>query len=637
VSGRREWQDRNQEAMSAALTRLKALLRGEAPPPLPDMAESALAHLVEAFGLSSFERDILVLCAGMELDGDVPDLCARARGDTAKGGPNFALAFALLPEPHWSALVPEAPLRAWRLVELETGPLLTRARLRIDERVLHFLTGLQQMDDRLAMLLEKLPMPEALPPSLAQLAEQLARGWAAGPRGPETVLAQLCGQAANVRLVAAAAAAQLGLMAASLPVSRLPAGAAELEALLRLWERESVFSGYGVLLVDCEDEAPAGETAQHRDAALARLVERLGGPVILREQAPRRIATRPALVLDVPAPAPGERLALWQEALGAGAPEATALAALAAQFDLSPAAIKATAAEFNASPPPEPGALWRLCRQRLRGALDGLAQRIESRLGWEDLVLPPAQMEVLHSIAAQLRQRARVYEDWGFGTKSRRGLGLSALFHGPSGTGKTMAAEVLANELGLDLYHIDLSSIVSKYIGETEKNLRRVFDAAERNGAILLFDEADSLFGKRSEVKDSHDRYANIEVSYLLQRMEAYRGLAILTTNQRGAIDPAFLRRIRFAIAFPFPDQAQRARIWANIFPTAAPLEGLDWERLAQLRLAGGNIRNIALNAAFIAADRGEPVRMGHVRQAAKAEYEKLERRPAHSEEGTWV
>ena len=199
-----------------------------------------------------------------------------------------------------------------------------------------------------------------------------------------------------------------------------------------------------------------------------------------------------------------------------------------------------------------------------------------------------------------------------------------------------MAAEVLAAELKLDLYHIDLSQVVSKYIGETEANLRRVFDAAEENGAILLFDEADSLFGVRSQVKDSHDRYANIEVSYLLQRMESYRGLAVLTTNMRQGIDQAFLRRIRFAVEFPFPDAAHRAAIWRGVFPAATRTEGLDFERLAHLRLAGGSIRNIALNAAFLAAETGEPVRMSHLRRAAQAEYAKLERRLTPTEAEAW-
>ncbi len=192
----------------------------------------------------------------------------------------------------------------------------------------------------------------------------------------------------------------------------------------------------------------------------------------------------------------------------------------------------------------------------------------------------------MRRIAAHVRHRATVYDAWGFAAKSPRGLGISALFAGASGTGKTMAAEVLAGELRLDLYRIDLAGVVSKYIGETEKNLRKVFDAAEDSGAILLFDEADALFGKRSEVKDSHDRYANIEVSYLLQRMEAYRGLAILTTNLKSALDPAFLRRIRFVVQFPFPDAAQRAEIWRRVFPASTPTEGLDVWKLAKLNVA---------------------------------------------------
>jgi SpoVK/Ycf46/Vps4 family AAA+-type ATPase len=283
--------------------------------------------------------------------------------------------------------------------------------------------------------------------------------------------------------------------------------------------------------------------------------------------------------------------------------------------------------------------IWDLCRRRLRSALDGLASRIDSNLTWDDLVLPAAQKAILHVLAGQLRQRSLVYEQWGFAAKSQRGLGISALFYGPSGVGKTMAAEVLAGELKLDLYHIDLSRVVSKYIGQTEANLRRVFDAAEENGAILLFDEADSLFGVRSQVKDSHDRYANIEVSYLLQRMESYRGLAILTTNMRQALDQAFLRRIRFSVEFPFPNAAQRAQIWQGVFPAATRTEGLDFERLAHLRIAGGSIRNIALNAAFLAAEGGgdQPtVRMSHLQQAAQSEYAKLERRLTPTEAEAW-
>jgi hypothetical protein len=348
----------------------------------------------------------------------------------------------------------------------------------------------------------------------------------------------------------------------------------------------------------------------------------------------RRHGRRPAVVLDVRHPQPEEQRAAWETVLDGPAD------AIAGQFSLSVADIHTVAAEARAraTDGEDTAALaWDLCRARLRARLDGLARRVEARAGWDQLVLPPAEIATLHAIAAQLRQRATVYERWGFAAQGSRGLGISALFYGPSGTGKTLAAEVLAASLRLDLYRIDLSSVVSKYIGETEANLRRVFDTAEESGAILLFDEADALFGKRSEVKDSHDRYANIEVSYLLQRMEEYRGLAVLTTNLKSSLDSAFLRRLRFVVQFPFPDAAHRAAIWRAVFPPGVPTQGLDWARLATLRVAGGNIRSIALNAAFLAADAGESVGMAHVLAATRSEYAKLERPLTPSEIGGWV
>jgi SpoVK/Ycf46/Vps4 family AAA+-type ATPase len=246
-------------------------------------------------------------------------------------------------------------------------------------------------------------------------------------------------------------------------------------------------------------------------------------------------------------------------------------------------------------------------------------------------------MTALKAIAAFVRQRHRVYDDWGFADRQTRGLGIAALFAGASGTGKTLAAEVLASALRLDLYRIDLSAVVSKYIGETEKHLRVVFDAAEQGGAVLLFDEADALFGKRSEVRDSHDRYANIEVGYLLQRLEAYRGLAILTTNQRSALDDAFQRRLRFVVEFPFPGVDERARIWRRSLPERLPTQGVEIDRLARLNLAGGHIRNIALGAAALAADADSPLRMQHLLAATRTEYIKLERPLSAAETQGWT
>lgn len=269
--------------------------------------------------------------------------------------------------------------------------------------------------------------------------------------------------------------------------------------------------------------------------------------------------------------------------------------------------------------------------------LDELGRRIEPEAGWEDLVLHERQLRILREIVAHVRQRGTVHQEWGFARTLRRGLGVTALFAGGSGTGKTLAAEVMAKELGLDLFVIDLSQVVSKYIGETEKNLRKVFDAAERGGALLLFDEADALFGKRSEVKDSHDRYANLEVSYLLMRMEAYRGLAILTTNMKKALDTAFMRRIRFVVDFPFPGESERAEIWRRVLPAQAPVKDIEPERLAQLTVAGGSIRNIALAGAFLAAEEGESLRMRHMLAAARTEYLKLERSLTPSEVRGWT
>lgn len=632
-------------------------LRSSTPEPAGEAAAasrpSALAQLASAFHLSPFERDILLLCAGMELDSEIPALCAAAQAahggetqdDPGRGHPTFSLALATLPDPHWSSLTASAPLRHWRLIEVGASPVLSHAPLRIDERVLHFLVGTHQLDERLAVLVEMLAPPEAgqLVTSQMRVAEQICDVWAGATHGRDLPAVQLCGNAADCRPVAAAAASMLGLRAARLATARLPSSAADLDMLLRLWERESVLSGLGVLVLDSDDEVPADTDAgRAAAAAIATVLERAGGPVILRAREASRLANRQSVILDVTHPLPGEQLAVWRASFSDLVVDPLGLSAAAMQFRLSLPAMRAVAAQARAeasgSPPRDlAGTVWDICRRRLRSALDGLASRIESEQRWEDLILPASQQETLHAIAAQLRQRATVHDRWGFALKSQRGLGISALFHGPSGTGKTMAAEVLANELRLDLYHIDLSRVISMYIGKTEDNLRRVFDAAEENGAILLFDEADALFGSRSEVKDSHDRYANIEVSYLLQRMEAYRGLAILTTNMRNALDSAFLRRIRFAVEFQFPDAPQRAAIWQRVFPPEAPTLGLDASRLSRLRLAGGNIRSIALNAAFLAADSGQPVQMHHVRSAALAEYTKLERRPSQAEAEAWV
>lgn len=649
-----DWQTENQRYLATALEEVQILLsryvaqqQGEtvseetlaAPetdttePEVFLISSPALDYVCDAFGLTVFERQVLLLCAGVELSATIARLCATVQGNAQFTYPTFSLALAAFPEAQWEALAPVAPLRRWRLIELVGEEGLTQSRLRIDERVLHYLTGMFYLDERLQGMIRPVAMSDALPPSQQQLAQRLVHIWSRDEVGP--VIQLVDSQPETCAAIAAVACGALGQQLYRLRAIDMPTVLAEREALTRLWEREAILS-QGALLVDCE----GASTSQIRQMVVPFL-EGLGGQVVVMADDPVLLRQRPMVQLEVPRASVAEQRLLWQQALAAEATDLNgALEGIVSQFHLSASTIQAIGAAVPVEDM-EPEALveqlWDTCRLQARPRLDNLAQRIVPRATWEDLVLPKRECLALREIAAQVRQQAKVYDTWEFVTRGSNGLGISTLFAGPSGTGKTLAAEVLAHELRLDLYRIDLSQVVSKYIGETEKNLRQVFNAAEAGGAILLFDEADALFGKRSDVKDSHDRYANIEVSYLLQRMEAYRGLAILTTNLKTAIDTAFLRRLRFLVQFPFPNGVQRQEIWQRIFPASLPTDGLDWERLAQLNITGGNIRTIALNGAFLAADEGTAVQMRHLLQSARTEYAKLEKTLTDAEVRGWV
>ncbi|MDB5970546.1 MAG: putative ATPase, family [Hydrocarboniphaga sp.] len=632
-----DWSDANQRLLAAEFARLKRQLAGDdAADALAGLqaaqaalsAPAAIDTLAQAFGLSAFERDLLLLCAGVEMDAELAALCASTK-TSPRGGASFGLALAVLADPHWSALTPARPLRRWRLLEPADEASIAAARLRIDERVLHYLAGINYLDPRLQPLLQPLPLAQLMAPAHQRLCASITQALAA-PAARSPIL-QLSGDDPHAQQdIAAHIAAQWSLQLHALNTDDIPANLLEAEALIVLWEREAALLD-SALLIECGEAAIS--------AAARRFIERVGGVafVATRERLKLR---RSDLHFTVNKPERLDQKQLWTQALGAGAARLNGtLDGVAAQFRLSARTIAQTAAELpnDHTADMAPDALWQACRSSEHTRLNELAQRIEPAAGWDDLVLPEPQKNTLKQIAAHVRHRLTVYEQWGFAGKGARGLGISVLFAGESGTGKTMAAEVLAKELHLDLYRIDLASVVSKYIGETEKNLRRVFDAAEDSGAILLFDEADALFGKRSEVKDSHDRYANIEVSYLLQRMEAHRGLSILTTNLKTALDTAFQRRLRFVVQFPFPDAPQRETLWRGIFPAATPLAALDYAKLARLSAAGGSIRNIALNAAFNAAEAHEAVSMKHLLQATHAEASKRERPLSDAETRGWV
>ncbi|ACK70941.1 AAA ATPase central domain protein [Gloeothece citriformis PCC 7424] len=608
---------------------------------------SALGKLERIFNLSPFERDILLLCVGMEIDPNFGELCAKVQGNPQKNYPTLALALSALPNASWSVCSPQNPIQQWQLIEFSAGYTLTQTPIRIDQRIFSYLLGETALDPQLQGLLSPLPNSIAqipLSPSQEFIVEQCVNQWLEITN--EYPILQLCGVdlTAKYRL-ALEISQQLDFNLAVISAALIPHVPQEIHHLKKRWEREA-FLNNSILLLNCDDIAV---NSYPQNLNISLFLESVTTPVIISTSERQKTQHRSLINFDVPSLSYNEQIAIWQKHLGAVTNDLNGqITNLTSQFNLTPSVIisacnslkthsnqiKIDETDYTTKIEKY---LWNFCRTQARPRLEDLAQRIETFASWDDLILPQRQQQTLAEMRASLRQRGKVFEDWGFADKERRGLGISALFSGQSGTGKTMAAGVLANALNLDLYRIDLSSVVSKYIGETEKNLRKIFDAAETGGAILLFDEADALFGKRTEVKDSHDRHANVEVSYLLQRMEAYGGLAILTTNLKESLDSAFMRRIRFVVAFPFPDKAAREEIWRRVFPSQTPTKDLDFQKLARLNIAGGNIRNIALNAAFLAADTDEPIMMKHILQAAESEYLKLEKNLIDTETKGWV
>ena len=609
-------------------------------PPMAAEVESNLApslvYLCRRFGLSQFESRILLFCVAMELDPELPSLCGRAQENPSAPWPTFALCMRLFEGAEWSALIPESPLRARRLIEIrqERGMPVLNSPLRADERIVNFALGLNHMDERLNPLISPLPLSfqlEELPDSQSREASrviQMLEAAAADSRG-FPLIQFVGGDSPCKRQVAAAVAGEIGRPIFLIPAELIPSDVSELNELKQLWQRENDLL-QSVLFVDASQ---TDASAMQPGSPLFRFCCTLDALTIVDlAEAQSGFRTRYE-VFDIARPSPSEQREAWFHQLGPASAEFSML--LSGQFDLDIGSITDITgkAEFSSGNPGEESkeqAIWQLCRQQSRPTLNRLAQRIDARATFDQLALPKEKVNQLQDILAQVRYRATVYQNWGFGDRMNRGLGISVLFAGPSGTGKTMTASAIANSLNLDLYRIDLSQVVNKYIGETEKNLKRLFDAAEGSGAILLFDEADALFGKRTEVKDSHDRHANIETNYLLQRMESFRGLAILATNLKQSLDAAFLRRLRMVIDFPLPDAGLRRELWRQAFPAETPTRGLDYDYLARLHLTGGNIHAIALNAAFRSARSSGDVTMPDVLKTAQAEYQKLQK-PAPS------
>jgi len=591
------------EQAEVALTSVTTALSAPAP----------LQTLAERFGLTEGELDLLLLSTALQLDDELAGWLASLHGSTSL---TVRLALQLVPTLDWEHLRPEACLRAWRMLEFQANSSPAEMRLHLDERILHFLLGSEHPAEPVAQCVRPLPEPIPLRSSAQALIATIHQGWTAASSFSQFPI-YLLEDATPVILgrLALEAMQSVGLPVLLLDAGKFPEDSLSQRELFTLTQREMLLSGAGVILL-----ADRKSLSISQSQAINHWMEASGGALIICSQTwqcPPSNVTR----LSLPTTAAHERESILRELLGEQAGSLNGdLAAIAQQFPLEEETLTAICRNHPIDQ------LRQACRRAARHRLEPLATRIESRAEWTDLVLPDKQKQTLTRIRSQLHHQRQVLDQWGFAHRSSRGLGLTALFSGPSGTGKTMAAEVLAHALDLDLYRIDLSAVMSKYIGETEKNLASIFDGAEASGAILLFDEADALYGKRTEVKSSHDRHANLEVSYLLQRMEAYSGLAILTTNYKEILDKAFLRRIRFLVDFHFPDLAERHAIWHAVFPPQAPLGNLHCEKLARIPLTGANIRNVALQSAFEAAAQNSPISMSHIAQAMRAEFVKLEK-----------
>jgi SpoVK/Ycf46/Vps4 family AAA+-type ATPase len=607
-----------------------------------------LARLEERFHLSPFDVDCILICLASEVDARYDRLYAYLQDDVTKRRPSVDLLLNLLCPLFQDKLVnrlrllSDAPLVHSRLLVIyedpthHAGTLLNKF-VRIDERVVNYLVGSDEPDAQIASHvhlirtqspIEGLVLPEEIKTRLEKIVAHAPQGggilYLHGPRGT------------GKKAVAAAVSDRLG---AGLLIVDL-AGLLTLQFInfqtaLRLVAREALllgaalyFDGIGLLF---PDDKQSHLQLLCQEVSQLPILSFLAGEDAWEPVGYLR--SLPFIRVEFPQPCYADRVRLWERALE-NKIENVDVEALANKFRFSGGQIMdaaASAKNLARSRGPQRDRLTQAdlnesCRLHSSRKLSTVGRRVKAHHTWNDIVLPEDRLQQLREICNSMKFRALVFDTWGFDRKLSLGKGLNMLFAGPSGTGKTMAAEIMAGELGLDLYKIDLSTVVSKYIGETEKNLARIFAEAESSDAILFFDEADALFGRRSEVRDSHDRYANIEINYLLQKMEEHEGVVILATNFRKNMDDAFVRRMHFTVDFPFPGERERRQIWERIWPEEMPQgPDLDLESMARrFEMAGGNIRNVATAAAFLAASDGVVVGMSHLIHGTRREFQKM-------------
>ncbi len=623
-----------------------------------------LCDLKRLFRLSDFDTDVLLLCLLPEINLKYQQVYAYLQDDVTQKSPTVNLVLELLckslPEmlEHRSAFLPGASLTKNQIIllyedrYLKSTPLLNKS-LQIDERIISYLLEITQIDSRLLpftqllepmLSLEEMVMPEETRQFFSMLVI----------RSGDAPFCHLYGDnGTGKKATAEAVCTRLNIPLLSVDLNRILIKEGQLDALLPVIFREGLLQN-AALYVDSFDTLLPDETSSNNvgDNLLAGLIQYPQWVFVASNQEWRPKETwqdRPFVSVEFPIPSYTLRKQLWEKYWD----ENTTLENgvdfndFAGKFRLTGGQIRNISinarnlARLRSSVHQALTGqdISSLCRNESREILNNMARKIQPKYSWDDIILPPDLYEQLREIYGCVQHNYKVYSDWGFDKKLSLGKGLHVLFSGPSGTGKTMAAEILAHELQLDLYKIDLSQVVSKYIGETEKNLDRIFKEGQASNSILFFDEADAIFGKRSEVKDAHDRYANIEISYLLQKMDEYEGMVILATNLRKNIDEAFSRRMHFALEFPVPEEPYRNRIWNNIFPPEAPLDNdIKFDFIArQFRITGGNIKNIALNAAFLAAQNGNTINMYNLIRATKREYQKMGKLCTEDEFGEYM
>jgi SpoVK/Ycf46/Vps4 family AAA+-type ATPase len=603
-----------------------------------------LLYLQNVFELNQFEKNLLLLCLASEIDNDFERLIGYLEDNINCRFPTLSLALKLFCDNESERVSARnifntSPLFNFNIIKYidEKGSKLSR-QLKIDERIINYLlesTTLYHSFNENMMIIQPIAKNECLHrKELKKLINLLKSMLSNKELNKNQLFINLYGlQGSGKKTIAATACEEFGFPLIMLDITNILNQPAEkivisLSNFLRELYLQSALPYFEITQIPDEKKS--------NFEIFEQFLNKIELPFIIGTEKPwnsSKISNQKTqITIKIPIIEYETRFKLWYDMINKPKLK-NDIKQLASTFQFTPGDIikcvetaKGTARlrdKDNSSLQKED--IWMAARNLPRHKLGELTQKINPIFTWDDIVLPIDIKKHLKELCQQVENQNKVYNEWGVSKKLSRGLGLTVLFSGSSGTGKTMAAEVIANELNLDLYRIDLSSIVNKYIGETEKNLRKVFDEAEKSHAILFFDEADALFGKRTEIKDSHDRYANIEINYLLQKMEEYKGLCILATNMKKAIDKAFTRRIRIVIEFPIPNLNQRKEIWKKGFEPNIPYNGIDFDFLAtQFKITGGNIRNITLNAAFLAAAENKNVYMSHLINATKREFNKI-------------